>query len=127
MLSSSKFIQQSLELHLFFARIMKEHSFFLEVGFTPKDSNYIDEADAFRMEFDKLLADAISLSNGVVSNDVLQSGEIITPFTLKAEQASAYFTGVKIPINITKAEKGLMGDSLIRDNHTILEQRVFDA
>ena len=46
MLTSKKFIQQSLELHLFFARIMKEHSFFLEVGFTPKDSNYMNEADA---------------------------------------------------------------------------------
>ena len=69
------------------------------------------------MEFDKLLADAISLSNGVVSNDVLQSGEVITPFTLKAEMASAYFTGVKIPINFTKAEAGLMGsDTLMTDN-----------
>ncbi|SFD28722.1 DUF2935 domain-containing protein [Clostridium uliginosum] len=124
MLSNSRFIQQSLELHLFFARIMKEHSFFLEVGFTPKDSNYIDEADAFRMKFDKLLADAISLSNGVVSNDVLQSGEVVTPFTLEAEQASVYFTGVKIPTNITKIEQGLMGDSLIRSNHPVLEQRV---
>jgi len=124
MLSSSKYIQQSLELHLFFARIMKEHSFFLQVGFTPKDSNYINEADAFRMEFDKLLYEAISLSNGVVSNDVLQSGEVVTPFTLEAEEASAYFTGVKIPTNITKAEQGLMGDSLMRANHTILEQRV---
>ena len=124
MLSSSKFIQQSLELHLFFARIMKEHSFFLEIGFTQKDANYIGEADAYRIEFDKLLADAISLSNGVVSNDVLQSGEVITPFTLKAEQSSAYFTGMKIPTNITKAEQELVGGSLIRDNNTILEQKV---
>ena len=122
MLSSSEFIQQSLELHLFFARIMKEHSFFLQVGFTPKNSNYIDEADAFRMEFDILLSDTISLSNGVVSNDVLQSGEVITPFTLKAEMASAYFTGVKIPINFTKAEKGLMGDTLIMDNLRFLNK-----
>ena len=125
MLSSSEFIQQSLELHLFFARIMKEHSFFLEISFTPKNSNYIDEADAFRMEFDILLADTISLSNGVVSNDVLQSGEVLTPFTLKAEMASAYFTGVKIPINFTKAEAGLMGDTLSIDNSMRLEQRVF--
>ena len=124
MLSSSKYIRQSLELHLFFARIMKEHSFFLQVGFTPKDSNYIDEANAFRMEFDKLLYEAISLSNGVVSNDVLQSGEVVTPFTLEAEEASAYFTGVKIPTSITKAEQELVGDSLIRANSTILEQRV---
>ena len=124
MLSSTEFIRQSLELHLFFARIMKEHSFFLQVGFTPKNSNYIDEANAFRMGFDILLCDTISMSNGVVSNDVLQSGEILTPYTLKAEMASAYFTGVKIPINFTKAEAGLMGDTGAMDNSTRLEKRV---
>lgn len=123
MLSSSDFIQQSLEIHLFFARIMKEHSFFLQVGFTPTESNYIDEADAFRIGFDMLLADTISLSNGVVSNDVLKSGEIITPFTLKAEMASAYFTGVKIPTNITKAEAGLMGEDQ-SINLTLFEKRI---
>ncbi len=32
MISSINFIKQSLGLHLFFARIMKEHSFFLEAG-----------------------------------------------------------------------------------------------
>ncbi|MDR3597543.1 DUF2935 domain-containing protein [Clostridium sp.] len=126
MLSTSKFVRESLELHLFFARIMKEHSFFLEVGFTPKDSDYINQADAFRMEFDKLLIDAISLSDGIVSKDVLQSGEIITPFTLAAEQASAYYTGVKIPTDITKAEQGLMGDSAMMDKHMKIEQRVFN-
>ncbi len=124
MLSSSKFIQQSLELHLFFARIMKEHSFFLEVGFTPKNSNYIDEADAFRMDFDNLLCDVISISDGVVRSDVLQSGEVITKYTLAAEQASAYFTGVKIATNLTKVESELMSDSLSRHNHEILEQKV---
>lgn len=124
MLSSNEFIRQSLELHLFFARIMKEHSFFLQVGFTPKNSEYIAEADAFRMGFDILLGDTISLSNGVVSKDVLQSGEIVTPYTLKAEMASAYFTGVKIPINFTKVEAELMGDTLTMDNYTRLEKRV---
>lgn len=124
MLSSSKFIQQSLELHLFFARIMKEHSFFLQVSFTPKDLNYIDEADAFRKGFDMILAETISISNGVVSNDVLESGEVITPFTLKAEMASAYFTGVEIPVYVTKAEADLVGSILIRNNHTLLERRV---
>jgi len=125
MISSSEFIRQSLELHLFFARIMKEHSFFLQVGFTPKDSNYIDEANAFRMEFDILLADTISLSNGVVSNDVLESGEVLTPFTLKAEMASAYFTGVKIPIDFTREEAGLKGDTLSMGNNKRLEQKVY--
>jgi len=103
---------------------MKEHSFFLEVGFTPKDSNYIQQADNFRIEFDRLLADTISLSNGIVSPSVLQSGEVITPFTLKAEMASAYFTGVNIPINLTKSEAGLMGSNALMTGNPVLEQRV---
>lgn len=125
MLSSTEFIRQSLELHLFFARIMKEHSFFLQVGFTPKDSNYIQKADNFRMEFDRLLADAIALSNGVVSPSVLQSGEVITPYTLSAEMATAYFTGVNIPTNLTKSEAGLMGSDALMIGNPMLEQRVF--
>ena len=35
------YITQSLELHLFFARIMKEHSFFLKAGFVGKDTQVI--------------------------------------------------------------------------------------
>jgi len=124
MLSSTEFIRQSLELHLFFARIMKEHSFFLQVGFTPKDYGYIQQSDNFRIEFDCLLADAISLSNGVVSPSVLQSGEVITPFTLKAEMASAYFTGVNIPVNLTESEAGLMGNNSLMSGNPMLEQRV---
>jgi hypothetical protein len=103
---------------------MKEHSFFLEVGFTQKNSNHIAVANAFRMEFDKLLAETIVLSNGIVSNKVLQSGEVVTPFTIKAEQASSYFTGVKIPTSITKAEECLKGSCSIKNNQKILEERV---
>ncbi|WP_032120862.1 DUF2935 domain-containing protein [Clostridium amazonitimonense] len=124
MLSSMEFIRQSLELHLFFARIMKEHSFFLGIGFTQKDGCFINQADAFRMEFDRLLADVISISNGVVSPNVLQSGEVITPFTLKAEMASAYFTGVNIPISLTEIESFLVGGTL-KEGNPMLEQRVF--
>ncbi|APH15071.1 hypothetical protein NPD5_1680 [Clostridium sporogenes] len=123
MLSRREFIRQSLELHLFFGRIMKEHSFFLQIGFTPKDSRLMQQANAFRMEFDRLLADAIYISNGVVSNSVLQSGEVVTPFTLKAEMASAYFTGVNIPIRLTEAEEGLMGDTSTKVN-PMLEEKV---
>ena len=124
MLSSTDFIRQSLELHLFYARIMKEHSFFLAVGFTQKDSNYIQQANNFRMEFDRLLGDAISLSNGVVSSSVLQSGEVITPYTLKAEMATAYFTGVNITTNLTKSEAGLVGSDALMIGNPMLAQRV---
>lgn len=123
MLSSSDFVRQSLEIHLFFARIMKEHSFFLEAGFTPKDTSFTQRADEFRREFDKLLAEVVSLSNGVVSPGVLQSGEVITPYTQKAEMATSYFTGVQIPTGLTQAEAGLMGRGLMAVN-PMLEHRV---
>jgi hypothetical protein len=124
LLSSLHFIRQSLETHLFFARIMKEHSFFLEVGFTPRDMNFSQQADDFRREFDRLLGDVVSLSNGVVSPGVLQSGEVITPYTLEAERASTYFTGIRIPIDLTQAEAGLMGGGL-KEINPMLEQSVF--
>lgn len=112
MISSSNFVSKSLELHLFFARIMKEHSFFLEVGFTPKDSNFTRQADSFRKSFDLLLAEVITVSNGLVSQEVLKSGEVMTPYTLKAEMASAYFTGVDIATGITQAEARLTSGSI---------------
>jgi len=118
------FVRHSLELHLFFARIMKEHSFFLEVAFTPRDSNYTQKADEFRREFDRLLGEVVSLSNGVVSNSVLQSGEVITPYTQNAEAATSYFTGIRIPTELTQMEANLMGGGLTGFN-PMMEERVY--
>ncbi len=124
MISSINFIKQSLGLHLFFARIMKEHSFFLEAAFTPRDISFTQQADAFRREFDGLLGEAIFLSNGVVNPGVLESGEVITPFTLNAEIATTYFTGVQIPTQLTQAEAGIVGGDIIATN-PMLEQQVY--
>ena len=112
MLSTRDFISHSLELHLFFGRIMKEHSFFLQLGFTPRDAKYTEQADRFRKEFDHLLSDVVALSNGVVNPEVLQSGEVITKYTLNAETASSFYTGVDIATDITRAEAGLSGSNM---------------
>ncbi|NLC67236.1 MAG: DUF2935 domain-containing protein [Clostridiaceae bacterium] len=109
MLSSIEFIKQSLGLHLFFARIMKEHSFFLQAAFTPRDTSFAQQADTFRREFDGLLGEAVHLSDGIVNPAVLRSGEVVTPFTLDAEKATTFFTGVQIPTQLTKEEAGLSG------------------
>jgi len=83
----------------------------------------MEQADVFRMEFDKFLCDVISLSNGVVSSSVLKSGEVVTPYTLNAEMASAYYTGVSIPTRLTEAEEELMGAPPMKYDQR-LEQRV---
>ena len=48
MISKEKYIDLSLELHLFWARIMKEHSIFLEVGFTDKNKKLAKIADNYK-------------------------------------------------------------------------------
>lgn len=104
MIKDQKYAILSLELHLFFSRIMKEHSFFLEAGFMPKDSRLASEAEHYKNEFEKLLAYTVSASNGVIRPNVLNSGEIITDFTLGTELKTQKLTGIEINQNITNTE-----------------------
>ena len=101
------YIIQSLELHLFFARIMKEHSLFLETGFQIKDKALIDKSKWFREQFEQLLSETVDISNGMVRNVVLKSGEIVTDFTLAAERKTTVLTGVPIDVCITSREQNL--------------------
>lgn len=104
---SECFIRQSLETHLFFARIMKEHSLFLMAGFPAVNADYIERADWFRSQFEDLLADVVEMSDEVVSEELLNSGEIVTDFTLPAEQRTSRLTGISIDSRITQAERRL--------------------
>lgn len=118
-----EYVRQSLELHLFFTRIMKEHSFFLEIGFTPRDKDFTETADNFRKAFDMILGEAITLSDGVIDQSVLNSGEVVTPYTLKAEEATIFYTGVPINTELTKMEGNLSEGT--PNNLNMLSQGVY--
>ena len=102
-----KYVITSLETHLFFARIMKEHSLFLLASFPAKEVNYKKEADMYREQFEKALEATVRLANGNVGEAVLESGEVVTEFTEKAELQTRRLTGIPIDIRITQAEKKL--------------------
>lgn len=104
MKQTHSYVVLSLELHLFFARIMKEHALFLEAGFTPKDAAFAKRADQFKQEFERLLFRAVRLSDCVVRKEVLCSGEIVTEFTQCAEQQTQRLTGIHIDQRITELE-----------------------
>jgi uncharacterized phage infection (PIP) family protein YhgE len=123
MLSSSEFVKQSLALHLFFARIMKEHAIFLEASFTPKNKLLAQQADSLKLRIEGLLSRAVALSNGVVDPSVLLSGEVITPYTLNAENVTQNLTGIKINTKITQDEMQLTGSGRM-ENNPVLDQRV---
>ena len=107
---TDNYIEKSLELHLFFGRIMKEHSLFLRAGFTPADPSFSARAEFFKQEFEKLLDSAVALSCGVVRKEVLCSGEIVTEFTTAAEKQTEAFTGIAINKELTARELRLCKD-----------------
>jgi len=98
----------SLETHLFFARIMKEHGLFLEAGFVCADKACIEKADWFRRQFEELLRDAVRLGNGRVNRWIINSDELVTEFTLSAEECTEKLSGVPIDSEITRQEKKLL-------------------
>jgi len=116
------FVRESLELHLFFGRIMKEHSIFLEAGFVAKDAAFAIQADMFKSQFAEVLQEAVTLANGVVSEETLNSGESITDKTLRAEQITEELSGITIESVITTEELRLTPNSGI--NQSKLEGQV---
>ena len=125
MLSEREFIRISLELNLFFGRIMKEHMIFMEIGFLVKNSNHILEADQLKRSFEEILTETVRLSHGIISQAVIDSNEIVTPLTLESETITEDLTGICIDKEITLAELDLKSDK----NYSCppnLEKQVFD-
>jgi hypothetical protein len=109
MINQQQYVILSLELHMFFGRIMKEHSLFLEAGFTPANPEFSKVADQYKEQFENVLYNAVVLGNGIITPNVVASGEIVTEYTLGSEQKTQNFTGILIDQNITKLEADLFG------------------
>lgn len=106
-MNNSEYIRLSLELHLFFDRIMKEHSFFIEIAFTEKDNDMKRIARDFKNLFSNILNEAVLLADGNVTNGLLSSEEIVTKNTLEAENQSIKLSGSHLDTNITLRELNL--------------------
>lgn len=109
----------SIETHLFFARIMKEHALFLEAGFPCKDQDWIDRADRFRRQFEELLAEVIRIASGNINGNILSSDELTTQFTLPAERKTQQLSGIPINSRLTVAEQNLRAGTEYRENRAL--------
>lgn len=123
-MNTNRYVMESLELHLFFGRIMKEHALFLRAGFTPADPCFSEKAEFFLKEFETLLSEAVCLSDGVAGKDVLNSGEIVTEFTVLAERQTERFTGIPINGEITQRTLRLRSGDCKPDNSAQLQCKV---
>lgn len=103
-MSNSEYIKLSLELHLFFDRIMKEHSLFLEVAFVEKDNSFRNIARGFQKSFTDVLAKVIKLADGNISNKFRNSNEFVTKDTVAIESLTNSLLGGDIDITLTRRE-----------------------
>ena len=117
-----EYIVGSLEQHLFFARIMKEHSLFLKAGFLPPGAALAAEAEGFLREFETLLSRAAALGDCVVRRRVLASGELVTEFTDLAECQTEKLTGVPIDRQLTARVAALKGGDDARIPRSLVGQ-----
>lgn len=121
MLSNEDYIRLSLELNLFFMRIAKEHSFFIETAFGINDQALAQQAEALKNQFSALLSETLCLADGLISPEVLASGELVTKLTLDSERASSYYSGVALDMELTRQELSL-GSSPSIPNPALIQQ-----
>lgn len=116
---TQNYIALSLETHLFFARIMKEHALFLTAGFPCKNDEWIKKADHFRQEFENLLKETVEISNYRIANDVLASNELVTEFTISAENMTEQLSGIPINSNISRNVQTLTSGLCKENDHEL--------
>ena len=107
MLSDQEYVRESLELNLFFMRIAKEHSFFMESSLGPRDQALIEQAECLKNEFTMLLQEAIGLADGIISPTTLASGELVTKHTIESEKVSQFYSGIALDSKLTSFELSL--------------------
>ena len=120
MVTPKDFVTMSLDLNLFFLRIMKEHALFLELGFTPRDSDIAEEVSALRMVFEQLLDEATELAHGNVSRQAIESQQFITQYTMQAERVTQFYTDVPINMQITQKESAIESQNHGAPAHDII-------
>ncbi|GHU99962.1 hypothetical protein FACS1894211_06310 [Clostridia bacterium] len=106
-MNREEFIRQSLELDLFWTRIMKEHCIFLAAGLPPPKHRYIQNFDRFKVQFEMLLAETAELS-GALPPSAGPCGAFVTEYTETMENRSAELTGISINTRVTATERAAL-------------------
>lgn len=109
MLSREEYLCLSLETNLFFQRIMKEHLLFIESSLQPVETARKAEANRLKRAFEELLAESVEYAQRIkLSEEALQAKDIVTPYTLGAEEITSRLTGLSINTDITRRELALL-------------------
>lgn len=123
---SINYVRQSLELHLFFARIMKEHSKFIRGLLDPTEEALFDIANDFGKEFDKLTKKALDAINNKIPADKVTRESFRATKAIRDFKAQA--TEGLLDCNIRSIIIPLLGDHTLREaNHYLRLLRIFGS
>lgn len=106
-MSNDLYVDLSLELHLFFDRIMKEHAIFLQAGFLEKDRDLKSISSNFQKIFSDILLRSINLADRNIQKNFISSSEMVTDMTKSAEEKTTNLSGIFIDTGITEKELSL--------------------
>jgi predicted heme/steroid binding protein len=126
LLTNQEYVKKSLELNLFFLRIAKEHTIFAAASLPPRDKAVAQQLLDFKKRFETLLGRVIDLSSGIIGPEVKTSGELVTEFTLQAEEKTQNLTGIPIDMSLTQRELSLTSQMRFSANMRISEKEPAD-
>ena len=106
-MNREEFIQNSIELNLFWARIMKEHCIFIEGGLLYKDMHMMQGFDRYKVQFEMLLYETVEIAGNLPAG-AAGAGFFLTEYTQEAESRTQSLTGISINQKITLAEKNAL-------------------
>ena len=89
------------------------------MSLTEKNKQEKNIANNFQKLFSDILGKIVTLANGRINNNLLNSGEIVTDKTLEAERKSSNLTQIQIDTNITLMESELKSGNLIINGVTL--------
>ncbi len=106
-MNREEFIQDSIGLNLFWARIMKEHCIFIEAGLPYKDMHLMQSYARYKVQFEMLLYETIEISCNLPAG-AAAAGMFLTEFTETAEIKTQALTGISINQRVTAAERSAL-------------------
>ena len=106
-MNREEFIQSSIELNLFWARIMKEHCIFIAAGLPYKDMHVMQSFDRYKVQFEMLLYETAEICGSLPPKSAA-SGMFLTEWTQEAEMKTQALTGISINQKITAHEKSAL-------------------
>jgi len=102
-MNREEYIQNSAELNMFWARIMKEHCIFIAAGLPCKDMHTAQGFDRFKVQFEMLLYEAAEIG-GNLPQGAAGADFLLTAYTADAEGKTQALTGISINKRITQAQ-----------------------